>query len=156
GKTLGGWQVSGIISANSGLPLTVTTSADPAGLGLRNPSSAAGARPDLIGDPNDASHIRTQWFNTAAFAQVPAGEYRAGNSPRGVVRGPGYQRWDLSVAKIFGIREDMNIQLRGDFINAWNHTNWDTVSTATTASTFGQVTAARDPRTVQIGLKFNF
>jgi hypothetical protein len=156
GKTLGGWQVSGIVSANAGLPLTVTTSADPAGLGLRNPSSLAGARPDLIGDANNASHIRTQWFNTAAFAQVPAGQIRAGNSPRGVVRGPGFQRWDLSLAKIFAITESTNIQLRGDFINAWNHTNWDAVSTATTAATFGQVTSARDPRTVQIGLKFNF
>jgi hypothetical protein len=148
--------VSGIISANAGLPLTVTTSADPAGLGLRNPSSSAGARPDLIGDPNNASHTRTQWFNTAAFAQVPAGQFRPGNSPRGVVRGPGFQRWDLSLSKIFAMTESMNFQLRGDFINAWNHTNWDTVSTATTSATFGQVTAARDPRVIQISLKFNF
>jgi len=139
------------------LPLTVTTSADPAGLGLRNPSSTAGARPDdLIGDANSAPHTRTQWFNTAAFAQVPAGEFRAGNSPRGVVRGPGFQRWDLSLAKIFALTESMSVQLRGDFINAWNHTNWDTVSVATTSATFGQITAARDPRTIQVGLKFNF
>ncbi len=156
GKTLGGWQVSGIITANAGLPLTVTTSADPAGLGLRNPSSLAGARPDQIGDPNDAQHTRLNWFNTAAFAQVPAGQYRAGNERRGAVRGPGFQRWDLSLAKIFTLREQMNFQLRGDFINAWNHTNWDGVSTATTSATYGQVTSARDPRTVQVSLKFNF
>ena len=156
GKTLGGWQVSGIISANAGLPLTVTTSADPAGLGLRNPSSTAGARPDMISDPNDAARNRLQWFNTAAFAQVPAGQIRAGNAPRGAVRGPGFQRWDLSMSKIFTLTESMNVQLRGDFINAFNHTNWDTVSLATTSATFGQITAARDPRTIQIGLKFNF
>ena len=60
------------------------------------------------------------------------------------------------MSKIFTLTESMNVQLRGDFINAFNHTNWDTVSLATTSATFGQITAARDPRTIQIGLKFNF
>ena len=72
GHTLGGWEFSGIVTYNSGLPLTVTgISADPAGLGLLDPNTNAAARPDQIGDANKgAPHTAAQWFNTAVFVDV--------------------------------------------------------------------------------------
>ncbi len=160
GKVLGGWEVSGIVQANSGLPLTVTTSGvDPGGLGFLG-ASAAGARPDLVcPNPNGGSndpHTLTTWFNTACFANVPAGINRPGNAGRGVINGPGFQRWDISLFKNFLFRERYQLQLRGDAFNVFNHTNPSTVTTSFTSSQFGQVTGFRDPRIVQIAAKFNF
>jgi hypothetical protein len=52
--------------------------------------------------------------------------------------------------------ETMRLQLRGEAFNIFNHTNFRTLSTNVTATTFGQVTAVRDPRTIQLGAKFIF
>ncbi|MGI8770040.1 MAG: hypothetical protein ACR2JE_01250 [Acidobacteriaceae bacterium] len=156
GHLLGGWEFAGVVLANSGLPLTVTTSADPAGLGLLSAASAAGARPNQVGNPSaGAPHTRAKWFNTAAFSdQVVPGQ--AGNEPRGAVRGPGYQRWDLSLLRNFKINDRFNLQFRGETFNTFNHTNYDTVSTSDTSSTYGQVTGYRDKRIIQLGLKLAF
>ncbi len=76
-KTLGGWQISGITYYYTGLGFSPATSSnDPAGLGLLG-SSPSGARPDTICDPNQgAPHTVLQWFNTACFANPPAGVNR--------------------------------------------------------------------------------
>ncbi|PYV94068.1 MAG: adenylyl cyclase, partial [Acidobacteria bacterium] len=69
GHAFGGWEVSGIVHAYTGLPLTVTggRAIDPAGLGLLDPNTFAGRRPDQVSNPNTgAPHTFTQWFNTAA------------------------------------------------------------------------------------------
>jgi hypothetical protein len=159
GHLLGGWEFSGIVYVYSGLPLTITQSSDPAGLGLRDPNSFAGGRPDRTGDPNSsAPHTVSQWFNTSAFAPVPSGQIRPGNSPRGAVRGPGAQRWDLSLFKNIRIAESAKLQFRAEAINVFNHTNFNAVATSFAAgsATFGHVTSARDPRVMQLALKFSF
>jgi hypothetical protein len=158
GHLLGGWEFSGIVYVYSGLPLTVTASRDPSGLGLRDANSFAGGRPDKIGDPNSgAPHTVTQWFNTGAFQLVPTGTIRPGNAPRGAVIGPGAQRWDLSLFKNIRFTESWKLQFRAEAINVFNHTNFNTVGTSLTApSTYGQVTSARDPRIMQLALKLSF
>ena len=157
GHLLGGWEVSGIIYVYSGLPLTVTQRSDPAGLGVRDANSFAGGRPDRVGDPNsNAPHTANQWFNISAFASVPSGQVRPGDSPPGAVRGPGAQRFDLSLFKNIRIVESMKLQFRAEAINAFNHTNFDAVSTRLGASTFGQVLTAREARVMQLALKFSF
>ncbi len=156
GHLLGGWQISGITTIYTGLPLTVTTSGvDPGALGFLGPS-AAGGRPDLVGDPNNGPKNVGQFFNTAAFALVPTGVVRPGNEGRGVVRGPGVQRWDFSFFKNVKIRESMRVQLRAEMFNVFNHTNYDGVATGYGTTTFGRVTSTRDPRNIQLGLKFSF
>jgi hypothetical protein len=157
GHLLGGWEVSGIVYAFSGLPLTVTASRDPAGLGLRDPNSFAGGRPNQIGDPNaNAPHTVSQWFNTSAFAFVPTGSNLPGNAPRGAVIGPGDQRWDLSLFKNIRMTESTKLQFRAEAINVFNHTNFNTVSTSRTSGLYGQVLSARDARVMQLALKLNF
>ena len=163
GRILGGWQVSGIISAATGLPLTILSSQsfDPAGQGVKLSASPASYRPDLIGNPNSgAPHGYTQWFNTAAFANVPAGQARPGTETRGTVRGPGYQRWDMSLSKDFLITERFGLEFRAEAINLWNHTNFQGVDTtlgdASGINTFGHITSTRDPRVLQVGLKAHF
>jgi hypothetical protein len=169
GYTIGNWELSGIVSMNSGLPLTVTTSTFDKGFQGILGSSPAGARPNLVGDPNGPK-TRLQWFNTAAFACNPgagaaltcnhiagyAADGTPGTSGRGVVTGPGFQKWDLSLFKNIPVKESLKFQFRAEAFNVWNHTNWDTVSTNVTSSTFGQVTGARDARIMQLALKMYF
>ena len=177
GHMLGGWEVSGIFFANSGLPLNVTTGTiDPAGVGVVFGSSASGGRPDRIGDPNSAStqggfplpngiHNRQRWYNPNVFAPVPAGQYRGGNNQRNDINGPGWWRADVGLFRNFRIVENVNLQLRGEAQNVLNHTNPDTISTGgiissftplTAASTAGNVTGFRDKRVIQLGAKLVF
>jgi hypothetical protein len=154
-----GWQLTGIASFNSGLPLLVTTSGtDPAGLGIIGSSTAnSNNRPDMIANPNaNAPHTVAQWFNTKAFATVPAGQYRPGNAPAVSVQGPGFQRWDVSLFKVFQLTDRCRLQFRGETFNFPNHTNLQAISTSFTAANYGQVTSARDARRVQVGLKLSF
>jgi hypothetical protein len=89
GKLLGGWQISGITYFFTGLPFTATTAnLDAPGLGLLG-ASPSGFRPDVICDPNSGgAGTFSQFFNTACFANVPAGINRVGNEARGVINGP--------------------------------------------------------------------
>ncbi len=156
-----GWQLSGLASFGTGLPFTVTTSnSDPAGLGFLGASVASG-RPNQICDPNaGAPHDRDLnglWFNTSCFQAVPQGQLTPGNTGRGTVRGPGYSKYDLALFKNFAFRERMNLQLRLETFNTFNHPNPSGFgSTNNTSSLFGLITSYRDPRLVQLGGKFTF
>ncbi|MEZ5307522.1 MAG: TonB-dependent receptor [Pyrinomonadaceae bacterium] len=160
GKILGGWQTSGIVTLQTGLPFTITTSSyDPAGLGFI-PALVAGGRPNLLCNPNiGGQQSQQQWFNTACFEPNPATgatglSNTVGTSPRGVVEGPGTQRFDMTFSKNIRFGETMRLQLRAEAFNVFNHTNFRGLSTNVTSSTFGQVTSVRDPRTMQFGIKF--
>jgi hypothetical protein len=164
GKVLGGWQVSGIVSYFTGLPFTVASSSyDPAGLGFI-PAAIAGGRPTLLCDPNEnAPHTAEQWFNTACFApQTPPGATGIANvpgtAPRGAVDGPPTTRIDLTLSKKIRFSEDVQLQLRAEAFNVFNHTNFRNLSTsrALTNTTFGQVISFRDPRIMQFGVKLYF
>lgn len=161
GQVLGGWELSGIITYNSGLPLTVTSSLgnDPGGLGsVNNGPSAAGGRPDAIGDPYSGSGIGTidKWFNTAAFAEVPVGQNRPGNAGRGILTAPGIARWDASIFKQFKLGELIKLQIRGEGFNILNHANFNAPTVALGNANFGKILGARDPRNFQLGAKFIF
>jgi hypothetical protein len=160
GKSLGGWEVSGIAQYYTGLPYTVTTSSsDPAALGLIG-SSGASARPDLLCNPYAGwSSTRTSWFNTACFVNPAAGQHHVGDEGRSVLRGPGYEGWSTSLSKnvVFGQDGRYRFQLRGEASNVLNHTNPSTFgSTNNTSSLFGQITGYRDPRIIQLGAKMYF
>jgi hypothetical protein len=159
GHLFGGWELSGIVNAYTGLPLTVTGGSriDPAGLGLLDPNSFAGRRPNQVSNPNSgAPHTFNQWFNTAAFVSPPRAAGPPGNAPRGSVRGPGLQRWDLSLFKNTKIREGMSLQFRAEAFNIFNHTNFDGIRLTRQSSSFGRVISTRDPRIMQLALKFYF
>jgi hypothetical protein len=168
-STLGGWQVSGILSTYTGQPSTVTTaSVDPAGLGIGNggPSSV---RPDQVCNANaNAPHTYGSsaqstsqglaWFNSACFAAVPQGVVRPGNAGRYTVRGPGFFNLDASLMKNFNISKEgrFKLQVRAETFNTLNWVNPSTISTGTTATTFGQVSAFRAARRIQLAAKINF
>jgi Carboxypeptidase regulatory-like domain len=154
-KVLGGWQISGITYYYTGLGFSATTSSnDPAGLGLLG-SSPSGARPDALCDPNSgAPQTFEQWFNTACFANPPAGVNRVGNESRNVITGRPTTRFDATLSKNIRFSESKSVQLRWEVFNIFNHTNFTTLSTNITASNYGFVTGVRDPRTMQLGIKF--
>jgi hypothetical protein len=171
GHVLGGWEVSGIVSAYTGLPYTIYNYLDdPAGQGTIDGNSFASGRADQVGDPNVAGpvaanpgctaplqvHTAANWFNECAFALVPTGEARPGDSQNGAVRGPGLQRWDISLFKRTKINERFNLQFRAEAFNVFNHTNPDVISTALDLGQYGQVTSWRDPRIMQLGLKLYY
>lgn len=164
----GGWQLTSVISAFSGLPYTATTSSvDPAGLGLLG-SSAASERPDMVCDPNaNAPHVyngltgtgQPTWFNTACFQPTPNGAIRPGNAGRFTIRGPGYFNWDLGLFKQFGLSksERVKMEIRGEAFNWLNWVNPSAfASTNITSTAFGQVNTFAPPRRVQLAAKLTF
>jgi len=153
---LGGWEPTGIISYASGKPVNPSIGGvDPGGLGLLG--SAEANRPDAVLDPNNsAPHKLTDWFNTAAFIPVPAGQYRPGNARPGSIVGPGYEHWDLSLFKNFPLPREAVMQFRFESFNAFNHTNFDGVAANVKNSNYGQVTSAGEARVIQLAAKINF
>lgn len=165
---LGGWQVQGIATYQTGLPLTVTTSNfDPAGLGFISALVAGGRPYQICADPNANAPHGQQWIQPVGTAAVPnpdrcfnpnptaaTGQSNTiGNTPRGSVFGPSTKRVDFVLAKYFKFTEDVSLQLRAESFNVFNWTSFTTVSTNVTAANFGQVTGTRDPRTFQFGAK---
>jgi hypothetical protein len=161
GKVLGGWQASGIVTYNTGVPFTITTTNfDAAGMG-NNPAAIAGNRPNLLCDPNDnAPQTLQQFFNTACFQAKPGIGTLVANVPgtagRGVVQGPSTKRVDFTMTKNISFGETTRLQLRAEAFNVFNNTNFRTIGTNVTLATYGTVTAVRDPRTLQLGAKFIF
>ena len=160
GRLLGGWELTGIVSFGSGLGLTPhAANVDPAGEGLLagGASENGTARPDQISNPNSgARHTRVAWFNTAAFAEVPTGQYRPGTSSIGSIIGPGYENWDMGLFKNVRIREGLTMELRAEAFNALNHVNFSSVATTLGLTNFGQVTGTGSPRVMQMAAKLTF
>jgi Carboxypeptidase regulatory-like domain len=163
GNVLGGWELSGIVSFQTGLPFTgLGSNFDPAGLG-NTPAITAGNRPETLCDPNSGG-ARTflQWFNTTCLQLNPTNGVApfgnvVSNTGRGTVNGPPTKRFDFSVFKNIRIGEgSKKIQLRGEAFNIFNKTNFRAISATVTAAAYGQVTTVRDPRTIQLGAKFIF
>jgi hypothetical protein len=168
GHVLGGWEVSGIVTYQTGLPFTITQSAfDPAGIGFLNPSSPAGGRAYLTGNPNaGGAQTQQQWFNTGAFAFydqatgtfVAPTSYPAvpGNAGRGIVNGPPTFRTDLTLMKKFRFTESMRLQLRGEAFNLFNQTRFGQPGNQIGTPNFGRITTSDDGRIVQLAAKYSF
>lgn len=145
GQTLGNWQLSGLITAQSGLALTPGISLSTAGLATR--PNATGASPS-------GAQTKLQWFNTGAFAAPAPGFF--GNAGVGTIRGPGFWIWDSSIAKQWPIHEQLRLRFAAEFFNFLNHTNWAGVDTSLGDGTYGQVTSSRDARRIQLSLRMDF
>lgn len=150
-QIVGGWNLSGITSFQTGQPFSVTTSVDPANVG-----GVATRRPNRIGDgnlPKDQQRPE-RWFDTSAF-QIPAlGTY--GNAGIHYLDTDGLISVDLSLAKNFPISESMRIQFRFEGFNFFNHVNFNSPNANLNSPAFAVVTSAQPARILQLGLKFIF
>ncbi|HEX4912788.1 MAG TPA: TonB-dependent receptor [Vicinamibacterales bacterium] len=147
----GGWQLNGIYQAQTGFPLTVTQGTV---LDIRYMTS----RPDVTCDPNDGPKTTTEYFETSCFSVrslAQTGE-RPGNAGRNTVRGPGFQRTDLSVFKNFDFAGRHRIQLRVEGFNIFNQARFGQPNGVIGTAPFGQITTAEDGRIVQLGIKYIF
>lgn len=146
---LGGWQVSGVTTFQSGLPFTVGISGD------RAQAGGGAQRPDLTGNPNEGRGQRLdRYFNVDAFRLPALGAF--GNSAPFNVRGPGINNWDINVYKNFRLKEMARVQFGAGFFNAFNHSQFEDVGATLASPTFGVVTSARDPRIIQFRLKLSY
>jgi hypothetical protein len=157
GQAFGGWQLSGMGLFQSGFPLTVMNSAYPAG--DYNADGTAGDRPNA-----PASNIPRSGFSNAQFLSgvFPASAFPIpapgsdGNLGRNTFIGPGYKEIDMSLAKVFSIRERVRLQFRVEAFNALNHVNLNSPTLDLSSANFGKSTSTLIPRQFQAGLRLSF
>jgi hypothetical protein len=153
---LGGWRAGGIVTVQSGAPFTVNLSSaagqDVAHIGLVNGNNLE--RPNLVGNPNQASRTPSRWYNTSAFALPNQDTF--GSAGRNVVTGPGLTDVDLSLQKEGTLHESLKLQFRFDVYNCLNHPNFDLPGRIFGAANFGVISSAEDARELQFAMKLLF
>jgi hypothetical protein len=153
-RVVEGWQISGIQSAYSGVPVNITT-------GVSRAYTQSPDRPNYVLGCQIQQENVNQWFNPACLALQPAGTL--GTLGRDVAIGPHLFGTDLAVLKDTKLRESLNLQFRAEFFNIFNHANFGLpVATAfsgagTPNSQFGKITSiVGTPRQIQLALKLVF
>jgi hypothetical protein len=184
-KLIAGWQISGVSSFQTGQPFSVSYTA-PGSNPIGQVSGRANRVPGVALYP--AKKTRTQWFSPAAFTAPPcynsvttgsatvncAAVYAAGQaagvpsyatygaSGYAMLRGPGWQNWDMNLQKTTTWRERYELQLRADSFNIFNHPNFaNPAANISNTATVGTITStASSPsaqaRTLEFGAKFMF
>jgi hypothetical protein len=150
-QIFGGWQISGIVSVQSGLPLAIAQATNFnafAGFGTQ--------RPNRIANPNLPASERStgRWFDTGAFQIAP--QFTIGTSSRNPVRGPAYRDVDVGIAKRFSLYERLKLEFRAEVFNLTNTPPLGAPNMILGAPGFGSITSAGDPRVVQLALKLPF
>lgn len=145
-KLVDGWQLNGLFTLQTGQPFTPFFSVfDP----FRNEGFN---RPNVVGDPTQ-NVPEGLAFNPAAFEAPSLGAF--GNAGRNIVRGDGFQSFDLSVFKRTALTERIALEVRGEFVNAFNQVNFQGPDVNLTSSP-GAFRASAQPRIVQLGAKLVF
>jgi len=159
---VGGWQLSGILTRRTGLPVNVSlngTSTDP----VTKTSyrffnrNGGGLRPNRIGDPNtgiDPATDRLHFLDAGAFAVQPINT--PGNAGRNVALGPKAFTTSLSLSKYFQPTERMRVDLRFEAFNTFNTVNFGNPAATYPNSDFGTISTAGDPRVIQTAIRFRF
>jgi hypothetical protein len=153
---IGGWQVGGIFTHQTGQVGTPL-------LGFDNASIAASGgnfdRPSPTGtSPYLSGSARTlnDWVNKAAYQNAAPGFF--GTLQRGSFTGPGYTNLDASLHKVFFMpyNEKHQLSIRFEAFNALNHPNWGNPTLSTSSSTFGRITGTGSLRQLQLAAKYQF
>ena len=162
-QILGGWQLSGIAVARTGLPVNVTISRTAAAIPDGNTTSPQ--RPNLVSGvavlpPQGRSP--TNWINAAAFATPASGAF--GNAPRNEIRAPGAWQIDTSLEKALLSADRFALNFRGDVFNLFNHAQYGPPAAVLNTSSFGQITTQINPgptgtatqRVIQVSLRLTY
>jgi hypothetical protein len=157
---VGGWQIGGVTTIQSGVPVNVTIATDRANIGisgLQRPN-LVGSVPSLNCQPSPTGRDLINCFDAAAFA-LPA-QFTFGDAPRNVLRGPKYVSTDLSFAKNIPVAGTMRLQLRAELFNAFNNVNYANPNAVFGSANFGRISATNttfpNMRQVQLGAKLIF
>ncbi len=151
-----GWNLVGISRFAQGFPITLSEG----GLDISLVGSPSIDVPNIVGpvqtqNPrNGGPNGPNTYFLPSAFAAQPLGTF--GDANRRFIIGPGILNTDFALEKTTRITESTSIQLRAEFFNIFNHTQFNNPSGNFASSNFGVVTSARDPRIGQVSLRFTF
>jgi hypothetical protein len=154
-QILGQWQVSAILTLQSGFPFSILSSQDFSNTGSYSP------RPDRIcsgvGPKTIDSWFDTSCFTTDALQQaLGAGQPSFGNSGRNILDGPGQAVLDFALYKDFSLGERLKLRFRAEAFNLLNHPNFGLPSTTIGTENSGKIGRAFEPRDIQFGLKIVF
>ncbi|MEZ5365420.1 MAG: TonB-dependent receptor [Bryobacterales bacterium] len=152
----GGWQMTGIVSMQTGQYYNVTLANSAAELGTNGPGVW---RPNVIGDHRVANPSPAQWFNPAAFATPldANGNPTYGNLGRNSMQEGGIFNWDVGLMKSFQLTERFKLQFRWEVFNVTNHPSYGTPNTNISSPDAGKITSTLGlPRQQQFGLRFSF
>jgi len=147
---LGGWQLGSIVTAQAGMPFSVS---------MATPTSNTGTfqRPQRVCDGNlpGAQRSLTQWYELSCFVAPPV--FTFGNMGRNVLIGPGLATWDFSVNKDFRLTERVGLQFRSEFFNLLNHANFGLPNASIGSAAAGTITnVITNARQVQFGLRLHW
>ncbi len=160
----GGWQISGVATARSGLPVNITV--DRSNAAVPGGYSVSGSeRPDLVPGVSliPANQNPDNWINPAAFSVPVNGAF--GNAGRNLLRGPGLWQIDSSLAKRISLTERLSLEARGEVYNIFNRAQYgNPLADISSPVNFGQivapvnqgVTGSGTPRQVQFALRLSF
>jgi hypothetical protein len=162
-RILSGWELHGLIQAQTGLPFSPTVGFDRARIGYGS-TTDGGQRPVFVGVPGGRLILGdpSQWFNPLAFALPTAGMY--GNLGRNVLDGPGLIDSDLALHKALWNADRRKATLRIEVFNIANHPNFQIPSSLglfssnlSRVGSAGQITTTTtSSRQIQLGLRFMF
>ena len=145
---LGDWEISPIITAQTGSPFNPIS-------GIDNSRTALNAdRPNVTGDPYLKNRATLQWLNPASYTANAVGTF--GNAGWNSVRIPHYVNVDAALARTFPVREAFNFQFRAEAFNLLNHTNFGQPANNKNTSTFGSILSSNPARILQLAVKMNF
>jgi len=167
-KFVGGWQVSGITTFSTGQWETATLPADWQVFGAFSTSY-----PNKVGPAYASPKSHSDWFNVDSFVypgcpvgvlnpvtsgsdiNCPDPIHLQGNAGRNSLEEPGINNWDVSVFKFIPIKERFQAQLRAEFYNAWNHTQFAAPNSSLSPGQFGVIGSDLEaPRVAQLAFKF--
>jgi hypothetical protein len=147
-------QAASIITAQSGQPFTPTLEFDNSNTGNTGPPYGSD-RPNVVGNPALPNPSAQEWFNTAAFAIPP--QYTFGDAGRNILRGPGLATVDFSLSRRFTFAERWSVLAQAQAFNLLNRENLNLPDAfADNPATFGKIFSAKDPREIQLVLRFGF
>src|SRR5262249_24800125 len=153
-SVIGGWQLSGIATAQTGDPLTILAGSDQSQTGL-NADRAVQVGSPRGGNACGSTAPCVNYLDPAAFQLPPIGTF--GTVRKGGLRGPGYFNWDMGLRKIFPLPgEHVQLQFRAEYFNVFNRANFNDPRVSLGGSGFGQILSAQDPRIGQLSLKLTF
>jgi hypothetical protein len=150
---LAGWESSGIIQLQGGLPFSVFSSQNMNdGLNASRAGLITTAGPASL--PSDQRNFN-RWFNTAAFVTPPNFVY--GNSGVNILDGPGFAQVDFALQKSFSIRERASLQFRVEAANLFNRVNLGQPNATIGSSTYGTIRSLNgDARNLQMAMRLQF
>lgn len=149
----GGWQSSGIVTKETGDPLTIVAGNDQSQTGL-SADRAVQVGAAYGGNACGSTTPCVNYLNPTSFQLPATGTF--GTTTKGSFRGPSYFNWDMSLSKHFPIYERMQLLFRAEYFNVFNNAEFSDPQVSVKSASFGQITGANSPRIGQMSLKATF